>query len=131
MLEKLLRRWPLWALALGVLAFIADLQGALDFGEKHVLPALRAKIPFAIVVPLLLAAGTCGYAVARRIRKRVPDVDPATILTQGAFYERMQTFLTASRKTVTVVGLDKDWIFPLAVSVFVARQKNVSVEIIC
>lgn len=38
--------------------------------------------------------------------------------------------LVNARKRVLVVGLGKDWIFPLVISLFVARSKGVSIDVI-
>jgi hypothetical protein len=131
-MEKILRRWPVLVLAAGVLAFIADLQGAMDFWEKHILPSLRSDIPAGIVIPTVIAFAFAAFYLGRRAAAREGrKADPSSILTEGQFFERLHLFLTGASREILVAGLSKDWIFPLAISVFLARQKGVRIDVAC
>jgi hypothetical protein len=131
MFQKFLRKWPIWAGVVAVVAFLADLQGALDFIDKYILPTLRIRVPFGVLAPLLVIVGLGLFFLGRRISLQKTSDDRASIITEGQFLDWLLTFLVSAKERVRIVGLSKDWIFPLAVSVFIARRRNVRVEVIC
>ncbi len=130
--KKLLKLWPIWApIALATVAFVADLQGVIDFIRSYLLPALKVKVPIAIVLAVATVAGGALYLIGRRIALQIQVPDRTLLLTQGHFFEKMQNFFVSAQRQVTVAGLTKDWVFPLMISVFVARRKGINVDVLC
>ncbi|HMT09673.1 MAG TPA: hypothetical protein PKA82_16865 [Pyrinomonadaceae bacterium] len=64
-------------------------------------------------------------------RLRTVSSDKSTLLeNKGQYYERFQNILVTAQKEILLTGLEKDWIFPLFLSLFTARNKGVAVKVI-
>jgi hypothetical protein len=103
MFQKFLREWPIWtsilAAAVAVVAFLADLQGALDFIDKHVMPLLRISLPLGLLVLVLAAACGGSFYWGQRVAflKGAAD-DRASIGTEGEFFDWLLTFLVSAKE---------------------------------
>lgn len=111
-----------------VMAVLADVGGAYAILKATAVELWRTEISTlwaTLIVPVTAAA---VYWVARSPIRHLPDVK--SVDTVGQFYERVQEQITAAKEEILVVGLEKDWVFPLVVSVAIARARDVSVTVV-
>jgi len=132
MLQRIRRAWFIWTpIVLAAIGVVANFQGFLDFMQRYVWPLLAREVYLGPALMLLVAVSLAAFGVGRRVGKQVPRPDVASILTEGQFLERFHIFLVSARDCIRVVGLTKDWIFPLVLSVFAARRRGVKIEVMC
>lgn len=114
-----------------IVGLIADMDGMLEVFRK-IASAKIMNYPVPLWSLLLLLVGLILVAVliVARMRKDKPNEDASLILNRGQFYGRLQEMLVNARKRVLIIGLEKEWIFPLVISIFVARDKDVTIDVI-
>jgi len=129
-------RQPPWiaaaaAAALATIAILANLGGTFDFARTYFLPLFAKPLPRAIAITIVALLALVASFWAGRVIAPRRQVDESWIITEGQFFGRIYRFLVTARRSVKVVGLPKDWIFPLVISVFVARRRDVRIEVVC
>ena len=50
-------------------------------------------------------------------------------MNYGQFLERLQVMLTEAQHNVIVIGLDKEWVFPLVITLALARSRNINIKV--
>jgi len=116
-----------------ILAFLVDLNGTVQI-LREIKPFVSALLNYPIALWIaalnISVVITLFVVMLRTKRARIIHVNDGLIRNRGHFYSRLQEMIVNARKRVIVLGLEKDWIFPLVISIFVARSKGVAIDVV-
>jgi hypothetical protein len=111
----------------GAIALVSDVGGAFT-ALRDAVTTLHA-IQVSLLWPIGLAALIGLLLIFATRRRRPQSADVASLENNGQFYEKIQSQLCAAKREVVVVGLEKEWVFPLVVSVAIARSRNCKISV--
>lgn len=113
---------------LAVITLISDLGGAYST-LKNVWLAIHdfqiSALYLLILIPLI------GYIVYLHLcRETTHPSAVVSIENAGQYYQQIQAQFISAKQHIVVVNLEKDWVFPLIVSLAIARSRNCAVSVI-
>lgn len=135
-MKGFIRTFKISAIVAGValvLGLIVDLIGIVDTLSNRnslLIRLLRYPLPLWAVFLLVLGLASALVLALFGSGRTTTSKDRGWILSKGAFYWKLQVMLVNARKRVLIVGLEKEWIFPLVISIVVARAREVTIDVI-
>lgn len=118
-----------WAAGIGAgaITLLSDLGGAYTAVKDSLSAAYGLHVSILWSLALLPPLGWLAYLAMRQHRPHAADV--VSIDNAGEFFEKIQGQLTSAKRDIIAVGLEKDWVFPLVISIAIARSRNREISV--
>jgi len=132
MMEKIKEKIEGYNYLITLLTILGSIVGIVELFQVEIRRLWNTQIPSLILVVAVIVLFVICLFVFRGqgSNKDFEMTIKTTIKTEGEFLVRFQRLLVEAKSEIIICGLEEFWIFPLLISLVIARSKNVKVKVI-